>query len=137
MSERTKLGLLCFLLLLVLVLVAISAANTFQAVKSFQQQYSGAKQGDVTTIRPWMTLHVISHVYHVPEDYLDSSLKIAKTDPLHKATLYEIASHRKQPINHLIYTLQSIILVYRKNHRSSPTPSQSVNKLLLLRAGEG
>lgn len=131
MNEQTKFGFLCVSLLFVLVLVVISAANTFQAVQGFQQQYSGARAGDVSTIRPWMTLHVVSHVYHVPEDYLDHSLSIATADPIHKATLYEIASKKKQPVKHLIVQLQGIILVYRRNHGATPVSARSTSRHFL------
>src|SRR5260370_10447538 len=94
MRERAKLGLLCFLLLFMLGFLAFTAVNTVQAVRSFQQQYSAIKTGDVQDIRPWMTIHVISHVCHVPEDYLSRSLKL---DNRH-ATLYEFAAHKTPPL---------------------------------------
>lgn len=126
MSERTKLGLLCFLLLLALGIAALMIANAFQAVHTFQQQSSAAKAGDVSTIRPWMTIHVISHVYHVPEDYLDQSLSIARTDPLHHATLYEIAAHKRRPVQQVIHVLQQVILTYRQEHPHSSAPMQQM-----------
>ncbi len=126
MSERSKLGLLCFFLLLALGIALFMIANAFQAMHSLQQQSTAAKAGDVSTIRPWMTIHVISHVYHVPEDYLDQSLSIATTDPLHRATLYEIASRRRQPVEKVIHLLQQVILAYRKEHSHSFAPVQQL-----------
>ena len=126
MSERTKLGLLCFLLLLALGIALFMIANAFQAMHNLQQQSNAAKAGDVSTIRPWMTVHVISRVYHVPEDYLDQSLNIAKTDPLYHATLYEIAAHKHQPVEKVIHMLQQAILTYRKEHASSAAPIQQL-----------
>jgi hypothetical protein len=76
-----------------------------------------------------MTIHVISRVYHVPEDYLDSSLQVAKADPLHRATLYEIAAHKRQPLNRLILKLQHVILSYRKEHSVSSLSLLSMQPL--------
>ncbi len=126
MSERAKFNYLSILLLLALVIVGLSIVNALQAVNAFQQERNATKAGDVNTIRPWMTIHVISHVYHVPEEYLDNSLQMAKASPLHRATLYEIASHKRQPVDQLIRTLKHIILSYRKEH---PGSSSSVQPL--------
>jgi hypothetical protein len=114
-SERTKLSIIGLLLVLILGVLIFTAVNTAQAVHNFQKQYSAVKVGDVETIRPWMTLHVISHVYNVPEDYLGRSLVISDKTTLHKATLYEIASRKKQPVNQVIRTVQRSILTYRKD----------------------
>ena len=120
MSEHTKLGLLSLLLLAALGIAALALVNTLQAMHDFQQQNSATRAGDVNAIRPWMTIPVISRVYHVSEDYLDYSLDIARSGSLHKATLYEIAAHRHQPVDQLIHTVQQAILIYRKEH---PHPS--------------
>jgi hypothetical protein len=85
-------------------------------MRSFQKQYSAVKTGDVSTVHPWMTVHVISHVYHVPEEYLGQKLTISSQDQLRHETLYEIASHKKQPVNRIVHTVQQAILVYRKDH---------------------
>lgn len=66
-----------------------------------------------------MTVHVISHVYHVPEAYLGQKLTISNPDQLRHSTLYEIASHKRQPVTRVVHTVQQAILVYRKDH--SPT----------------
>ncbi len=124
MSERAKLNFLSLLLLLALGVVVLAIVNTWQAVTNFQQMSTATKAGDVTTIRPWMTIHVISRVYHVPEDYLTNSLQVKKTDPLHHATLYEIAARKRQPVDRLIRTLKNIILIYRKQHPGSSLPVQ-------------
>ena len=129
LNERAKLGLLCFLLLLMLGFLAFTTANTFQAVRSFQQQSSAIKTGDVRAIRPWMTIHVISHICHVPEDYLSHSLSTNDR----RATLYEVASHKRQPVAHVIYTVQHAILAYRKDHPNllTPTPAQHTDRRFL------
>jgi hypothetical protein len=116
LSESTKLKLLCLSLLLILGLLTFTAIETVQAMRSFQQQYSKVKTGDVSTVHPWMTVHVISHVYHVPEEYLGQKLTISNQDQLRHETLYEIASHKKQSVNRIVHTVQQAILVYRKDH---------------------
>lgn len=127
-SERAKVGVICVLLLLVLGYVAFSAVNTFQAVRSFQQQYSNTKTGNVNAIRPWMTLHAISLIYHVPKEYLYSKLNLTDTSTSRRATLYTIANRKKQPVDKLIHTIQVVILTYRREHprEQHPTPIPSV-----------
>ena len=116
MNERTKVGILSVLLLLVLAFAVFAAANTFQSVRNLQQQYSEAKAGDVSTIRPWMTIYAISHIYHVPEDYLYLSLETSNTVSPHHTALYQIASRKRQPVDQIIHTVQRAILAYRKKH---------------------
>ena len=122
LSERIRLGLLCLLLACTLALLAYTSVNTYQAVQNFQNQYSEVKEGDVSTIHPWMTIRAISRIYHVPEDYLYQSLNIPSVEPLRHATLYDIATHKKQSVNQVIHTLQYAIISYRKKHPASPTP---------------
>lgn len=123
LSERARLGFLCLLLFIMLGTLAFAAANTFLAVESFQQQQHAAKAGDVSAIRPWMTLRVVSHICHVPEDYLYTTLNVQDAGVLHRATLYEIANHKKQPVDQVVHTVQHAILNYRKEHPSVATPT--------------
>lgn len=116
-SERIRLTILGFLLLLMLGFLAFTTINTVQAAHNFQQQYNAVKTGDVKAIRPWMTVHVISHTYHVPEDYLGHSLNEDNPTLLHHATLYDIAHRQKQPVAKITHTIQHAILVY--HHRAS------------------
>ena len=135
LSERAKLGLLCLLLLLMLGIVGLTAVDTYQAVRSFQQQNSALEAGDVSTIHPWMTIHAISHIYRVPENYLYRALQFSDPGQLRHTTLSQLAARKRQPVNRLIQTLQHAILAYRKTHHShsiTPTPkpklTQHVNK---------
>lgn len=136
MSEHTKLGLLSLLLLAALGIATIAMVNTFQAMHNFQQQNNATRAGDVNAIRPWMTMHVISHVYHVPEDYLEHSLNIAHGDTIHQATLYEIAAHKHQPVDQLIHAVQKVILIYRKEHLASTPPFERLETNDLVSAME-
>jgi len=120
-SERARLGLLCLLLLIMLGVLVFAAVNTIQATQTFQKQYKAVKSGDVSAIHPWMTIHVISHIYNVPEAYLYSSLKLEDSPTLHHATLYEIAGRKKQPVDQVIHTLQQAIAAYRRVHPRGPT----------------
>ena len=118
LSESEKLKLICVSLLLILGLLAFCAIDTVQAMRSFQHQYNAVKMGDVSTVHPWMTVHVISHVYHVPENYLAHQLTISNPDQLRHSTLYEIATRKHQPVARVVHTVQQAILVYRKDHSS-------------------
>jgi hypothetical protein len=119
LSERAKLNLLSFLLVLILGVLAITAVRASQAVHNFQQQYTKVKAGDVSTVRPWMTISVISHVYHVPENYLYRSLTLDNPAQLRRATLYQIAADQRQSVDQVIHTAQYAILRYRKHQSSS------------------
>lgn len=116
LSERAKPGLLFLLLLFMLGFLAFTTANTLQAAQNFQRQYSAVKTEDVNAIHPWMSIQVVSHLYHIPENYLDSSLNISNTDKLHRATLYELANHSRQSPDQVIRTLRYAILKYRREH---------------------
>jgi hypothetical protein len=122
-GERVRLGLLCLLLLIMLGILAFATVNTIRATQTLQKQIKAVKTGDVSAIHPWMTIHVIAHIYNVPEDYLYSSLNLQDTPTLHHATLYEIAGRKKQPVNQIIHTLQQAIASYRRTHPRSPTPT--------------
>ncbi|MEO8972567.1 MAG: hypothetical protein ABI406_13325 [Ktedonobacteraceae bacterium] len=121
-SERVKLSLLCLLLLLMIGILAFTAMNTFQAVQNLRVQYSDVKSGDVGTIHSWMTIHVVSHIYNVPEDYLYHSLQIGYPNTYRHTTLDELATHKRQSVNQVIHIIQHAILTYRKEHPKSLTP---------------
>ena len=121
--DRATVGLLCLLLFLVLGFLAYTFIDTVYAVRSFQQQYHEVKIHDVSAIRPWMTIHAISHFYHVPEDYLYNSLQMGNSVVLRHETLYEIASHKKQHVAQVVDTIQDAIIVYRKAHPLPVTPT--------------
>lgn len=123
MSERARLGLLSLLLLLTLVGVAFGASSTIQAVQRLQQHNAAIKKGDVSAVSPWMTVYVISRIYHVPENYLYQSLSIDRPELYHHVTLDQIASKQRRPVSWVIRTVQHAILQYRKDHpRRTPTP---------------
>jgi hypothetical protein len=131
MSERIKLGILSALLLLVLAFSVFAVVNTFAAVRALQQRNHEVRAGNVNTIRAWMTIPAISHIYHIPEDYVYRSLDITHPAPYHPGTLYEIANRKQQTVGQVIQTLQHAILLYRKQHPGnilSPPLKQSSNK---------
>ncbi|GAC1389140.1 MAG: hypothetical protein NVS4B11_01270 [Ktedonobacteraceae bacterium] len=138
LNERGKLGLLCLLLLLTLGLLTFTAVQTFQEIRGFQQQNRALKVGDVSTIRPWMTIHVVSHIYHIPESYLYDELRMSNSGSLRHATLSIIAKNTRQPVNNVIRAVQHAITTYRKEHPhfSTPTPMPPVKRQpLSARAG--
>jgi hypothetical protein len=122
MSERIKLAILSALLLLVLAFSVFAMVNTENAVRALQVRNHEVRTGNVSTIRSWMTIPAISHIYHVPEDYMYRSLDITHPAPYHHVTLYEIANHKQQPVDQVIQTLQHVILLYRKQHPSITLP---------------
>ncbi|HLL77939.1 MAG TPA: hypothetical protein VKT25_00455 [Ktedonobacteraceae bacterium] len=129
LDDRVSLGLLCLLLLCILGFLFYSVMNTYQAVEHFQQQVHAVKSQDVSAVRPWMTIHVISHIYHVPEDYLCRSLHVQTTETYRHVTLYDLAGRKKQPVDQVVHTLQHAIQSYRKAHPDlyTPTPTRALH----------
>lgn len=127
-NERARLALLCLLLLIMLGVLAFAAVNTVQAVKNFQHQYGAVKSQDVSAIHPWMTIHVVSHIYHIPETYLYSTLSLPDTSTTRHMTLDAIAHRKKQTTIQVIHTLQQAIVKYRKTHHiPTPTPGPGIS----------
>lgn len=123
MSDRFKLTVLSVLLLLALAISAFAVANMFQAVRNLQTRNHDVKVGNVSTIRAWMTVPTVSHIYHVPEDYVYHSLAISSPATYTHVTLYEIANRKKQPVDKVIHMLQNAILIYRQQHPGIIIPS--------------
>jgi len=123
LNERGKLVLLCLLLLLTLGLLAFAVMQTVQQVRSFQQRSHAVKAGDVSTVRPWMTVHAVSHIYHVPESYLNQELGVRDPNAVRHVTLNTIAKTSHKPVNTVIQTVQHAIVKYRQAHPHSFTPS--------------
>jgi len=128
-GERIKLGLLSLLLLLMLGFVCFAAVSTYEAVRNFQQQNNALEAGDVSTVRAWMTIHIVAHLYHVPEDYLSHALAVGNPEQIRHFTLNQIASKKKQPVSRLIQTVQHAILNYRKTHHTRVKAPVSKQKL--------
>jgi hypothetical protein len=102
--------------------------TTLKAIQQFRQQHALTASGDVSTIRPWMTVPFIAHVYHVPENYLYQSLRISNPQPVRQATLRVLADRSNRPVNDVIHDLQKAILIYRKQHSWSG-PSMHTGQL--------
>ncbi len=112
---RVKLILIGVLLCLALVGAVIATIATVQAFQRFHQFRQMVLAGDVHTIRPWMTIHHISIVYHVPENYLYQALKIPRP-PTERLSLQLLAGRYNRPVNELIHEVQVALLTYRKQH---------------------
>ncbi len=125
MNVRVKSVILGVLLCLALGATIVTAVATFKAIQQFRQERALAQSGDVSTIRPWMTVPFIAHVYHVPENYLYQSLHVANSQPVQHATLRVLADRSNRPVNDVIHDLQKAILIYRKQHSWSGPPMHS------------
>ena len=123
MNVRVKFVILGVLLCLALGAAIFAAVTTFRAIQQFRQEHALIMAGDVSTIRPWMTVPFIARVYHVPENYLYQTLRIANPQPVRHATLRVLADSSNRPVDNVIHDIQKAILIYRKQHpRSGPTP---------------
>ncbi len=124
MNTRLKLFITGFLLCLALGAAVFCAIQTVQAFQRFQQDHSLALSGDVRTIRPWMTIPFIAHVYHVPENYLDQQLHITDPQSVRRASLQTLSQRYNRPEDRFIHDVQQVILNYRKQHpTSTPHPA--------------
>jgi len=133
LSKYGKLMLLCLLLLLTLGFLSFTAFQTLQQIRSFQQYSRAVRAGDVNTIRPWMTIHTVSRIYHVPESYLYQELNIHNPDSLRPASLTTIANTTRQPVNNVIQTVKHAIVAYREGHPHSFIPSTIPSSLPIAR----
>lgn len=122
MNARLKLVGTGILLCIALGLTAFCAAQTVQAFRRFQQEHRLAVTGDVSTIRPWMTVPFIAHFYKVPENYLDQSLHISNDRAVHHLTLRELTGRVKRPLDGLIHDIQHAILNYRQHQSGGTAP---------------
>jgi hypothetical protein len=126
---RVKFVILGVLLCLSLGAAIFAAVTTFQAIQQFRQQRALMQSGDVSTVRPWMTVHFIAQTYHVPENYLYQSLHISNPQPVRHATLRVLATHYNRPVNDVIHNIQVAILSYRKQHPHGGTPPPPAGQL--------
>ena len=117
MSVRVKLILMGILLCLAVIGAVIATIATVQAFQRFQQTRHLVLTGDVRAIQPWMTIHHISIVYHVPENYLYQALNIPRPSN-GRLSLMLLAERYKWPVNELIREVQVAILIYREKHLS-------------------
>src|SRR6478672_11986013 len=118
LSVRIRMLLMAILLVLSLVCTIVAGRATVNAFQSFQQENTLMKQGDVRTIRPWMTIPSISRVYQVPESYLCDALHLSNTPALRHATLQMLAIREHYPVDKVIRTIQKAIVTYRRQHRT-------------------
>ena len=119
---RLKFAILGVLLCLSTGGAAFAAVTTYHAIQQFKRERALAQSGDVSTIRPWMTVHFIAQTYRVPENYLYQSLHITNPQPVRHATLRVLADHYHRPVNDVIHNIQAAILSYRKQHPRGGSP---------------
>lgn len=120
LSLRTKILLTCILLVISLFSLCFATKVTIGAFDSFQRQNTLTNEGNVSTIRPWMTIPYVARVYHVPESYLYTSLHITNTRPLRHATLTTLATRDRRPVQELIRQVQQSVLAYRRYRQKYP-----------------
>ncbi len=109
---------------------ALAAADTVQAIHSFQQQRALIRSGDIHTIRPWMTIPYIAHTYHVPERYLCTKLGVAYNSSARHKTMHTLAILKQQPVEKIIQEVQQAILIYHKRRSYSHTlPARYANRM--------
>ena len=116
MSKRMKLIGTGILLCLALGLTTCYAIETVQAAQRFEEKRHLTLSGDVSTIRPWMTVPYIARVYHVPESYLYQWLHITNPQSVRRASLQTLADRYNRPVDSLIHEVQKAILTYRQQH---------------------
>jgi hypothetical protein len=116
LSTRTRIIVTGVLLCLALGATIFCAVQTVRAIQRFQLTRTLTAAGDVSTIRPWMTIPYISRVYHVPEGYLYESLNITYPQPVYRTSLRSLAVRYNRSLDGLISEIQTAIKTYRKQH---------------------
>jgi len=117
LSVRARIFLTGILLVLSLICTVFATRATVSAFQSFQQENKLMKQGDVHTIRPWMTVPYIARVCQVPEHYLYDALHLPDTPSSHHTTLQAIATRNHTTVEKVIRAVQDAILLYREHQR--------------------
>lgn len=126
MSASTRIIVIVLLLVLAIGGTVFAAASTVQAFYMFQQERAMTRAGDVQTIRSWMTVPYIAHVYHMPENDLYHALSGAGLKAQSRTTLHALALRTHRPVNQIIHEVQQVILTYRQEHpqpRMTPEPT--------------
>jgi hypothetical protein len=126
LSVRTRIILTGALLVLSLICTVFATRATVSAFQSFQQENQLMKQGDVHTIRPWMTVPYIARVCQVPESYLYDALHLPNSRASRHMTLQEIATRDHTTAEKVIRTVQNAITLYREHQRGYSPPHLSV-----------
>jgi hypothetical protein len=124
-SVRARIFLTGILLVLSLICTVFATRATVSAFQSFQQENKLMKQGDVHTIRPWMTVPYIAHVCQVSESYLYDALRLPNSRSSRHTTLQAIATRDHTTVEKVIRTVQDAILLYREHQRGF-SPNSSV-----------
>lgn len=126
MSATTRIIVIVLLLVLAIGGTVFAAASTVEAFHTFQQERAMTKAGDVQTIRSWMTVPYIAHVYHVPENDLYHALSGVGLKAQPRTTLHALALRTHKPVNQIIHEVQQVIITYRQQHpqpHTTPVPA--------------
>ena len=132
LSLRAKLLVTGIFLCIALGATIFFAVQTIRAIQRFQEEHTLTMAGDVSTIRPWMTIPYISRVYHVPESYLYESLHITDPWSVRHTSLNALAGRYNLPVDSLISAVQNTIRTYRNQHPYDSTASLYIDTLLTL-----
>lgn len=132
LSIRTKLLVTGILLCVALGATIFFAVQTIQAIQRFQEEHALTLAGDVSTIRPWMTIPYIARVYHVPESYIYERLHITDPQSVRLTSLHALAGRYNLPVDGLISDVQNAIRTYRNQHPHDATASLYIDTLLAL-----
>jgi hypothetical protein len=132
LSLRTKLLITGIFLCVALGATIFFALQTVQAIQRFQEEHALTLAGDVSTIRPWMTIPYISRVYQVPESYLYEWLHITDSRSVRHTSLHDLAGRYNVPVDGLISDVQNAIRTYRNQHPHDSTASLYIDTLLAL-----
>ena len=113
------------LLCLAVILTCFTATGTIQAYQHFQQDHQRIQAGDATTVRSWMTIPYVSHVYKVPEPCFTQTLHLNDHWLVEHATLRVIADHYQRPLQKLITDVQHVIVIYRRKQLTCGPPPKT------------
>ena len=125
MRTGKKLFLCSLFLLLALLLTGFTATGTIRAYVVFQQDHQQIQQGDAHTVKGWMTISYVSHMYHVPEPCFVQNLHVHDHWLVEHAPLRALADFSRQSLEHFLHQVANVIIAYRQQLACAPPPSDT------------
>jgi hypothetical protein len=123
LKTSAKFTYTCLLLCVAMILTGFTATGTIQAYQHFQQDHRRIQAGDATTVRSWMTIPYVSHVYRVPEPCFTQNLQLNNRWLVEHATLRVVADDYHRPLQRLLVDIQHVIVTYRRTQLAcEPAP---------------
>lgn len=125
MKTSAKFIYTSLLLCVAVILTCFTATGTIQAYQHFQQDHQLIQAGDATTVKAWMTIPYVAHVYKIPEPCFTQTLHLNDRSLVEHATLRVLADHYRRPLQKLITDVQQVIVNFRRKQLTCEPPPKT------------